>query len=68
MAQDTSYENYELKITRLEEKNTILDDVTKLGLWQKAGVIERNETLWHKTKGDADYKTHEGNGECSGFG
>ena len=22
-----------------------------------------NETLWHGTKGDADYKTHEGNGE-----
>ena len=22
-----------------------------------------NETLWHKTKGDADYKTHEGDGK-----
>ena len=23
----------------------------------------QNETLWHKTREDADYKTHEGNGE-----
>ena len=29
-----------------------------------AGFGERqNETLRHKTKGDADYKTHEGNGK-----
>ena len=29
-----------------------------------AGLGERKiETLRHKTKGDADYKTHEGNGK-----
>ena len=22
-----------------------------------------NEILWHRTKGDVDYKTHDGNGE-----
>jgi len=36
----------------------------KTSLTVVAGLGERqNETLRHKTKGDADYKTHEGNGK-----
>ena len=41
--------------------NTILR--LELGAMTKGSRARWNETLWHKTKGDMDYKTHEGDGK-----
>ena len=55
---------YQQKIILKETKTTSLPrEKGKDKTRTKAGVHGMNKTLWHNTKGDADYKTHEGNGE-----
>ena len=57
------HKNHSLGSKRLQNYQQGKQGLDETRTVAKGWAAQLNETLWHKTKGDADYKTHEGNGK-----